>query len=49
MGAMIGSGLPLLLKRAGMDPAVSSTPFIASLSDVMGLLIYYEIATLLVL
>jgi magnesium transporter len=49
VGSMIGAGLPLLLKRAGMDPAVSSTPFIASLSDVMGLLIYYEIARALVL
>jgi magnesium transporter len=49
IGSMIGAGLPLLLKRAGMDPAVSSTPFIASLSDVMGLLIYYEIAKSLVL
>lgn len=49
IGSMIGAGLPLLLKRLGMDPAVSSTPFIASLSDVMGLLIYYEIARALVL
>ena len=49
LGSMIGAGLPLLLKRLGLDPAVSSTPFIASLSDVMGLVIYYEIATTFVL
>ena len=45
-GAVIGSCMPLFLKRAGLDPAVSSTPFIASLSDVLGLIIYFEIARL---
>ncbi len=49
MGAVVGGGLPLLLKRGGMDPAVSSTPFIASLSDVLGLVIYYWVATLFIL
>jgi magnesium transporter len=48
LGAIIGSGLPLLLSRLGLDPAVSSTPFIASLSDVIGLLLYLQIATVLV-
>ena len=46
-GALIGSGVPLLLRRLGIDPAVSSTPFIASVLDIAGLLIYFEIATLL--
>jgi magnesium transporter len=49
MGSLIGSLLPIAIQRAGLDPAVSSTPFIASLSDVLGLLIYLTIARLLVL
>jgi magnesium transporter len=48
LGAVVGAGLPLILKRLGLDPAVASTPFIASLSDVLGLIIYFEIARALV-
>ena len=44
VGALLGSGVPLLLQRLGIDPAVSSTPFIASIVDVTGLIIYFEIA-----
>ena len=47
VGSLVGSLLPLVIKRAGLDPAVSSTPFIASLSDVVGLLIYLGIARVL--
>jgi len=43
-GALLGAGVPLLLRRLGIDPAVSSTPFIASVSDIVGLVIYFEIA-----
>ncbi len=43
-GTMMGSMLPLLLKRLGADPAASSTPFIATLVDVTGLLIYFGTA-----
>jgi magnesium transporter len=39
--------LPLLLKRLGADPAASSTPFVATLVDVTGLLIYFSTARLL--
>ncbi|MEO7922396.1 MAG: magnesium transporter [Chitinophagaceae bacterium] len=46
-GTMMGSMLPLLLKRLGADPATSSTPFIATLVDVTGLLIYFGTAYLL--
>jgi magnesium transporter len=46
-GTLSGSVFPLLLKRAGVDPAVSSAPFIATLVDVTGLLIYFGIAFLL--
>ena len=47
VGSLIGSLLPLGIRRVGLDPAVSSTPFIASLSDVVGLLIYLTIARVL--
>lgn len=46
-GTMMGSMLPLLLKRLGADPATSSTPFVATLVDVTGLLIYFGTAFLL--
>jgi magnesium transporter len=39
-GCTVGSMLPILLKRLRLDPATSSTPFIASLVDVTGILIY---------
>jgi len=45
VGSLVGSLLPLLIQRVGLDPAVSSTPFIASLSDVVGLLVYLGIAS----
>jgi magnesium transporter len=47
MGTLIGSLLPLGIRRLGLDPAVSSTPLIASLSDVLGLLVYFAIARLI--
>src|SRR5690606_32728845 len=40
---VIGSLLPMLIQRVGLDPAVSSTPFIASLVDVLGLLVYFAV------
>jgi magnesium transporter len=43
-GSLMGSMLPLLLKRLGADPAASSTPFVATLVDVTGLLIYFSVA-----
>ena len=44
-GTLSGSMLPLILKRLGADPAVSSAPFVATLVDVTGLLIYFTVAT----
>jgi len=38
--------LPLLLKKLGADPAVSSAPFVATLVDVTGLIIYFSMAWL---
>ena len=43
-GTLAGSMLPIILKRLGADPAVSSAPFIATLVDVTGLLIYFGMA-----
>jgi len=43
-GTLSGSMLPILLKRLGMDPAVSSAPFVATLVDVTGIVIYFEVA-----
>jgi magnesium transporter len=43
-GTFAGSMLPIALKRAGMDPAVSSAPFVATLVDVTGIVIYFEVA-----
>jgi len=46
-GSLAGSMLPLLLKRLGADPAVSSAPFVATLVDVTGLIIYFSVAFLI--
>ncbi|ATC64382.1 magnesium transporter [Nibricoccus aquaticus] len=46
-GSLIGSMLPLLLKRLGFDPATSSAPFVATLVDVTGLVIYFGLGYLL--
>lgn len=45
VGSLCGALLPLAIQRVGLDPAVSSTPFIASLVDVLGLLIYLTVAS----
>lgn len=45
-GTLSGSMLPLVLKRFGADPAVSSAPFVATLVDVTGLIIYFSMAYL---
>ncbi|MBP9837376.1 MAG: magnesium transporter, partial [Proteobacteria bacterium] len=41
-GAVAGSMLPLLLKKLGLDPASASAPFVATLVDVTGLVIYFN-------
>jgi len=46
-GTLAGSMLPLLLSRLGFDPASSSAPFVATLVDVTGLLIYFSVAAIL--
>lgn len=46
-GTFSGSMLPFALRKFGLDPATSSAPFVATLVDVSGLLIYFTVATLL--
>jgi magnesium transporter len=47
LGSVAGSMLPLALKRLHLDPATSSAPFVATLVDVAGLILYFTIAVLL--
>ncbi|MCC6584118.1 MAG: magnesium transporter, partial [Chitinophagales bacterium] len=46
-GTLCGSMLPIILKKLGFDPATSSAPFVATLVDVTGLVIYFVVASLL--
>ncbi|MGQ0643198.1 MAG: magnesium transporter [Gemmatimonadaceae bacterium] len=43
-GTTVGSMLPLLLTRVGVDPAIASSPFVASIVDVTGIVIYFNVA-----
>ena len=43
-GSIAGSMLPLILRKLGLDPATSSAPFVATLVDVTGLIIYFTVA-----
>ena len=45
-GSLVGAMLPLFFKRIGLDPAITSSPFIASLVDVTGIVLYLTIARL---
>lgn len=44
-GNLVGSMLPFILQRLGIDPATSSTPFVATVVDIVGLILYFTIAT----
>ena len=44
VGTVVGAMLPLVFKRLGFDPAIASSPFVASLVDVTGLVIYFNVA-----
>ncbi|WP_422925680.1 magnesium transporter [Singulisphaera sp. PoT] len=44
-GTLSGAMLPFILKRLGLDPATSSAPFVATLVDVTGLIIYFTVAS----
>jgi len=44
LGTLSGSMLPFILRRAGLDPATSSAPFVATIVDVAGVVIYFTVA-----
>jgi magnesium transporter len=46
-GTLAGSMLPFVLRSFGFDPATSSAPFVATLVDVTGLVIYFSVAVLI--
>jgi magnesium transporter len=46
-GSLVGSMLPFIAKRLGVDPATASAPFVATFVDVTGIVIYFTIATLI--
>jgi magnesium transporter len=46
-GSIMGAMLPFIMKRLGFDPAGSSTPFVATLVDVTGIVIYFTVAILI--
>ncbi len=48
LGSLLGSGLPVLLARMGQDPAVATGPFVTTGVDILGILVYFQVATLLV-
>lgn len=43
-GAVLGSSLPLMFKKIGWDPALMSNPCVAGISDILGILIYFNVA-----
>ena len=47
VGTMAGSMLPFLLRRLRLDPASASAPFVATLVDVLGLIIYFIAAKMI--
>lgn len=46
-GTLIGSAMPMILRRLGFDPAASSSPFVATLVDVTGIIIYFSVASVI--
>jgi magnesium transporter len=47
LGSVTGSMLPFILKRFNLDPATASAPFVATLVDVSGLVIYFTVASII--
>ena len=43
-GTLVGSMLPLIFRRLGVDPGIASSPFVATFVDVTGIVIYFSIA-----
>jgi magnesium transporter len=47
-GTLVGSILPLLFERMGLDPALMSNPFVAGIMDLLGITVYLNVAMLLI-
>ncbi|MDG1512776.1 MAG: magnesium transporter [Mariniblastus sp.] len=47
-GTLTGSILPLLFEKLGWDPAMMSTPFVAGIVDILGILIYFKVASVFI-
>jgi magnesium transporter len=47
-GCLFGAGLPIMFKRLGLDPAMMSNPFVAGIVDILGIVIYVNIARLMI-
>src|SRR5699024_6422920 len=47
ISAVIGAVIPLIINKLKIDPAIASGPFITTLNDIIGLMIYFSIATYL--
>jgi len=47
VAAIMGTLVPILLRQAGVDPAISSGPFVTASNDITGLVIYLSLATAL--
>ncbi|CAG0976432.1 partial Magnesium transporter MgtE, partial [Anaerolineae bacterium] len=45
-GTLMGSMMPILMQRLGFDPAASSAPFVATMVDVTGLVVYFSVAAM---
>ncbi|HZZ79333.1 MAG TPA: magnesium transporter, partial [Gemmataceae bacterium] len=48
-GTLVGSMLPLVFRRMGVDPGIASSPFVATFVDVTGIVIYFTIASIYLL
>jgi magnesium transporter len=46
IGSLVGMSLPFLLSRLRLDPATASAPLVTTISDAVGVLIYFSIATI---
>jgi magnesium transporter len=46
--ASIGTSLPLFFKRIGVDPAIATAPIVSTFCDILGILIYFSLATYLI-
>jgi magnesium transporter len=45
-GCFCGASLPMIFKRLGLDPALMSNPFVAGIVDILGIVIYLNVARL---